>query len=62
MLCKRTSDIKKSMYAAYVYLALIEGGCQANKTLEAAFLLTMNKLSFFCGEGKRLLDIKQVLR
>jgi len=50
------------MYAAYDYLALMMGGCQAKKSLEPAFLLTMNKLSYFCGEGKRLLDIKLFLR
>ncbi len=56
MLCKRTSNVETRKYAAYAYLALTLGDCQANKSLEAAFLLTLSKLSFFCGEGKRLLD------
>ena len=55
MLCRRISSTKTRKHAAYAYLALTIGDCQANRSLEAAFLLTMSKLSFFCGEGKRLL-------
>jgi len=60
--CASEQAITTRTYAAYAYLALTKGGCQANTSLKAAFSLRVGKMSFFCGEGKHLLDGKVFLR